>query len=367
MKMDVIPPANPVFNKEMEEAAIYALRNERFILGESVDKFEEEFAKYVGTDYAVSVSSGTNALHLALLAANLTVGGEVITSGSSYIATANSILHANGKPIFCDINDEYIIDVKQILKNISIRSRGIMPVHLYGHPADIDEINEIAQKNNLFVIEDCAQSHGTIYKGKMTGTFSDMGCFSFYSTKNMTVCGDGGMVTTNRKKFAEKIKLLRNHGQYPKDVHTLIGYTARLNTVNAAIGRVQLKYLPKWVEQRRRSAKKYNELLSDVEEIVLPPGDTKDKKPSFHIFEIKTKKRDELIKLLKENKIICLIHYPTPIPYQPIYKELFGLKEGSFPKSENLSAQAMDLPMYPELKDDQIKYISEKIHSFFNR
>ena len=365
--MDVIPPASPVFNKEMEEAAINALRNERFILGESVDKFEEEFARYVGTDFAVSVSSGTNALHLALVAANLPIGGEVISVASSYIATANSILHANGTPIFCDINDEYIIDVNQITEKISKRTKGIMPVHLYGHPADIDEINEIATKNKLFVIEDCAQSHGALYKGKMTGVTSDMGCFSFYSTKNMTVCGDGGMVTTNSKELAEKIKLLRNHGQHPKDVHTILGYTARLNTVNAAIGRVQLKYLPNWIESRRDIAKKYINLLSDVEEIILPPGDTETKKPSYHLFEIKTEKRDKLLKFLREEGIICLIHYPTPIPYQPIYKKLFGFKEGNFPKSEELSNQAMDLPMFPELNDDQIKYISEKIHEFFNR
>jgi len=365
--MDVIPPARPVFNKEMEEAAIQALRNERFILGESVDKFEEEFAKYVGTDYAVSVSSGTNALHLALLAIELPIGGGVVTVATSYIATANSILHAHGTPIFCDINDEYLIDVKQIPEKMSKTTRGIMPVHLYGYPADMNEINEIADKNKLFVIEDCAQSHGTLYKGKMTGNFSDMGCFSFYSTKNMTVCGDGGMVTTNYERLAEKIKLLRNHGQYPKDVHTLVGYTARLNTVNAAIGRVQLKYLPKWIEARRNAAKKYNELLKDVGEIVLPPGDSKDKKPSYHLFEIKTKKRDKLLKFLKDNGIICLIHYPTPIPYQPIYKRMFGYKEGGFPKSEELSKQAMDLPMFPELKDSEIKYISEKIHEFFSR
>ncbi len=365
--MEIIPPASPVFNKEMEEAAINSLRNERFILGESVNKFEEEFAKYIGTDYAVSVSSGTNALHLAQLATDVTVGGEVITVASSYIATANSILHANGIPVFCDINDEYLIDVNQIPDKIIKKTRGIMPVHLYGHPADMDEINEIAKKNNLFVIEDCAQSHGALYKGKMTGGLSDIGCFSFYSTKNMTVCGDGGMITTNDKKISEKIKLLRNHGQYPKDVHTLIGYTARLNTVNAAIGRVQLKHLPRWIKSRRNIAKKYNNLLSDVEDIILPPGDSKDKKPSYHLFEIKTKKRDTLLKFLKDKGIICLIHYPTPIPYQPIYKRLFGYNEGSFPKSEELSKQAMDLPMFTELKDDQIKYISEKIHEFFNR
>jgi len=351
----------------MEEAAVNALRNERFILGESVDKFEEDFAKYVGTDYAVSVSSGTNALHLALIAAGLTIGGEIITVASSYIATSNSILHANGTPVFCDINDEYVIDTNEVKSKIAKNTRGIMPVHLYGHPADIDEINSIAEKNNMFVIEDCAQSHGAFYKGKMTGNYGLMGCFSFYSTKNMTVCGDGGMVTTNDEKASEKIKLLRNHGQHPKDVHSILGYTARLNTVNAAIGRVQLKHLPKWVEERRHIAKKYKELLGDVDEIVLPPGDTNIKKPAYHLFEIRTEKRDDLLKYLRDNKIICLIHYPTPIPYQPLYKNMFGFKEGGFPKSEILSAQAMDLPIFPGLDDDQVKYVSEKIHEFFNR
>ena len=365
--MDIIPPANPVFTKEMEEAAINALRNERYILGESVDKFEEEFARFIGTKHAVSVSSGTNALHLALLAADLPVAGEVITVASSYIATANSILHANGTPIFCDINDEYLIDVNQIPNKITKRTKGIMPVDLYGHPADIDEINDIAQKNNLFVIEDCAQSHGALYKGKKTGNLTEMGCFSFYSTKNMTVCGDGGMVTTNDEKTAEKIKLLRNHGQHPKDVHTILGYTARLNTVNAAIGRVQLKYLPDWIKDRRSIAKKYNDLLSDIDEIVLPPGENKDKKPSYHLYEIRTKKRDELLKFMRENNVICLIHYPTPIPNQPLYQNMFGYKKGQFPKSEEFAVQAMDLPMFPGLKDNQIKYISEKVHEFYNR
>ena len=365
--MDVIPPCKPVFNKEMEEAAINALRNEKFILGESVSKFEEDFSKYCNTDFAVAVSSGTNALHLALLAAGIKQNDEVITSASSYIATSNSVLHANGTPVFCDINDSYLIDVDQIKDKITEKTNGIMPVHLYGHPADMDEINEIAKKNNLFVIEDAAQAHGALYKGKKAGSLADMGCFSFYSTKNMTVCGDGGMTTTNNEKFAKKLELLRNHGQYPKDVHTLVGYTARLNTVNAAIGIVQLKHLPEWVESRRNIAKMYCELLSDVEEIILPPGDTNDKKPSYHLFEIKTKKRDELIQSLKDSGIICLMHYPTPIPYQPIYKELFNYKEGQFPKSEELSEQAMDLPMFPELEDNEVKYVSEKIHEFFNR
>lgn len=365
--MDVIPPCKPVFNKEMEEAAINALRNERYILGESVFKFEEDFAKYCNTDFAIAVSSGTNALHLGLLAEGIKQNDEVITTASSYIATSNSVLHANGTPVFCDINESYIIDVGQIKEKVSEKTMGIMPVHLYGHPADMDEICDIAEKNKLFVIEDSAQAHGALYKGKKTGSLGDLGCFSFYSTKNMTVCGDGGMITTNNEKLAKTIELLRNHGQHPKDVHTLLGYTTRLNTVNAAIGIVQLKYLPKWIESRRNIAQKYRDLLSDVAELLLPPGDIDDKKPSYHLFEIKTEKRDELIKFLKNAGIICLIHYPTPIPYQPIYKELYNIKEGQFPKSEELSRQAMDLPMFPELEDNQIKYVSEKIHEFFNR
>ena len=326
--MDVILPCNPVFTKEMEEAAIHALRNEKFILGESVVKFEEEFARYCNSDYAVSVSSGTNALHLALLSAGVKRNDEIITPASSYIATANSIIHANGTPVFCDINDSYLINVEQIKKSITNKTKGILPVHLYGHPADMDEINDNAEKNKLFVIEDAAQAHGALYKGKKTGSLADMGCFSFYSTKNMTVCGDGGMVTTNDEKLAKKIELLRNHGQFPKDVHTLVGYTARLNTVNAAIGIVQLKYLDSWVELRRTIAEKYRSLISDVKEITLPPADTNEKKPSYHLFEITTKKRDELLKHLKESNNICLIHYPTPIPYQPIYKQLFKHKQG---------------------------------------
>lgn len=360
-----IPPCKPVFDKEMEDAAINALRNERFIFGESMYKFEEEFAKYCNVKHALSVSSGTNAITIALLAAGLKNNDEIITSSSSYIATSNAVIHANGIPKFCDINDSYTIEVNQIEKKINDKTRGIIPVHLYGYPADIYEINTIAKKHGLYVIEDAAQAHGALYKNKKTGSLADIGCFSFYTTKNMTVCGDGGMITTNDDKIAETVNMIRNHGQKEKDVHEIIGFTSRLNTVNAAIGRIQLKRLPMWVEQRRAVAKRYDKLLSDVSEVMLPPSDTKDKKPSYHLYEIKTKKRDELLNYLKVNGIICLIHYPTPIHLQPYYKKLYNYKKGDFPKSEELSNQAMDLPMFQDLKDDEIHYVSEKIHDFF--
>jgi perosamine synthetase len=351
----------------MQNAAIHALQNEKFIFGESVTKFEKEFARYCNTDFAISVSSGTAALQLSLLAAGVKSKDEIITPANSFIATANSIIHAGSIPVFCDSNDSYLIEVDQIQSKIGKKTKGIMPVHLYGNPADMDEINSIAEKNNLFVIEDDAQAHGALYKGKKIGSLALAGCFSFYSTKNMTVCGDGGMVTTNDENIAKTVVSLRNHGRTSQDVHTMIGYTARLNTVNAAIGRVQLKYLDQWVQKRREIAQKYNDLLSDVEEIFLPPDDVDGKKPSYHLFVIKTPQRDALIEFLRKTGIICLIHYPTPIPIQPIYKKMFHYKEGDFPKSEEQSKQILDLPMFPELKDDEIRYISEKIHEFFNR
>ncbi len=365
--MNVIPPANPVCTKEMQDAAIHALQNEKFIFGESVTKFEEEFARYCSTDFAISVSSGTAALQLSLLAAGVKNKDEIINPANSFIATANSIVHAGSVPVFCDSNDAYLIDADQIQSKITKKTKGILPVHLYGNPADMDEINAIAEKNKLFVIEDDCQSHGALYKGRKIGSLAKIGCFSFYSTKNMTVCGDGGMVTTNDADIAKTVIALRNHGRTAQDVHSMIGYTARLNTVSAAIGRVQLKYLDQWVSKRREIAQKYNDLLSDVDEIALPPGDVDGKKPSYHLFVIKTQKRDALIDFLRKAGIICLIHYPNPIHLQPIYKKMFHYKEGDYPKSEEQSKQILDLPMFPELKNSEVSYISDKIHEFFNR
>lgn len=365
--MDVIPPANPICTKEMQDAALHALQNEKFIAGESVTKFEEEFARYCGTRYAVAVSSGTAALHLSLLAMGVKPGDEIITVANSFIATSNSIIHAHAVPTFCDANDDYLIDVPQIQKKIKKKTKGILPVHLYGNPADMDEINTLVQKQKLFVVEDVAQAHGASYKGKKAGNLAHVGCFSFYSTKNMTVCGDGGMVTTNDEKIAQQIVSLRNHGRTGQDIHTAIGFTARLNTVNAAIGRVQLRHLDEWVEQRRNVAQHYQSLLSDIEEITLPPGDKNGKKPSYHLYVIQTQQRNNLIDFLRKAGIICLIHYPTPIPLQPIYKELYHYKEGDFPASEHQAQHILDLPMFPELQNTQVTYISEKIHEFFHR
>jgi len=351
----MIPLAKPIFTDEMKEAAIHALQNERFVLGESVQKFEEEFAKYSGTKYAVSVNSGTAALQLSLIALGINNGEKVITSPNSFVASANSIIYAGGKPEFADIEtDTGNINIKKINPD---GIRGIIPVHIYGQPCDMKRIMEIAEENNLIVVEDACQAHGAEFKGKKAGSIGDIGCFSFYSSKNMTVCGDGGMVITDNEEVAKKLKSLRDCGRKSKYEHSMLGFTFRLNTVNAAIGRVQLKHLDRWNSKRRDAAKIYRQLLP--KELLLSEKD--DTVPVFHMFVIKTKNRNKLIEFLNSNGIGNGIHYPIPIHLQPIYIELFGYKKNDFPDAEKFSEQVLSLPIFPEIKKDEIKFICEKI------
>jgi perosamine synthetase len=350
----MIPLCKPIFNEEMKDAAIYALENDRFLLGENVLKFEEEFAKYCRVNYAISVNSGTSALHLSLLAIGVNEKDKVLTSPNSFIATANSIFYTNATPVFSDIESGTgNIDPNLLkLKNVN----GIIPVHIYGQPCDIGLIKKLTEENNLFLIEDACQAHGAEYKGKKVGSFGDFGCFSFYSTKNMTVCGDGGMITTNDEKMTEKLKSLRNVGRISQYEHDKIGYSYRLNTVNAAIGRVQLKHLDEWNEKRRKNAKLYRKLLP--KDVLLT--EKKYAKPVYHLFVIRVKNRDKLIEHLKSNGIETSIHYPMPIHLQPIYRKNFGFKEGMFPVAEEFSKSITSLPMYPDLKNEEIKFICEK-------
>jgi len=361
-----VPLAKPVFNQEMEDAAVEALRNERFVLGESVYKFEEEFARYCGAKYAVSTSSGTDALHFALTALGIGNGYHVVTTPASFIATANIILHANAYPDFADIDlRTYAIDPFQIEQKVSKKTKAVIPVHLYGFPADMDRISEIAKEHGLFVVEDACQAHGAVYKGRKTGSLGDVACFSFYSSKNLTVAGDGGMLVTDDGEVAETVSKLRDCGRRGKYVHDLVGYTARLNTVNAAIGRVQLKYLDEWNEKRRRNARLYNTLFSDIEELILPPKGGSEIEPVYHLYVIRSKFRDQLKGWLEENGIGCGIHYLLPIHLQPVYRELYGYKGGEYPKSEELCKTCLSIPMHPFLTSDEIKYVSEKVHDFF--
>lgn len=363
-----IPLARPSFSKEMEKAAVEALWNEHFVSGESVVKFEEEFARYCGVDCAVSTSSGTIALSIALTALSITQGTSVITTPASFVATANAILHSGGTPQFVDIDlQTYNIDPAKVKTAVKTCTRAVIPVHLYGFPADIDSIKQAGEKKGLAVVEDACQAHGAIYKGRKAGSLGDVACFSFYPSKNMTVAGDGGMLVTNDKEVSRKAAKLRDCGRQGKYVHDMVGYTARLNTVNAAIGRVQLKHLDEWNEKRRRNAETYNRLLSDVEDLFLPPAGTKSTRPVYHLYVVRTSVRDELKEWLQAKGIECGVHYPLPIHLQPVYVEMFGFKTGTYSNSEELCRTCLSIPMYPDLSETEISFICEQIHEFFQK
>jgi perosamine synthetase len=356
--MDKIPVSRPTVTDEMVDAMANAVRNERMVLGESVFKFEEEFARFTGTEYAVSMSSGTDALILALMALNVR-GKEVITTPMSFIATANSIVHAGATPIFADSSSrDFNIEPSEVRANRS--TAAVMPVHLFGYPARMDEIRENAGEK-VSIIEDACQSHGAVYKGKKAGAMGTVGCFSFYATKNMTVGGDGGMITTDDKRLADDLRKLRDCGRTSRYVHDVFGFTARLNTANAAFGRVQLKHLNDWNERRRAIAKRYAHKLKDVEELVLPPMGSKDITPVFHLYVVQAADRDALAaSLLKEN-IETLVHYPVPIHLQPVYQDAFGFSEGSYPVCEAQARRVLSLPIFPTLTDHQVDRVCEAI------
>ena len=361
-----IPLAKPVFDEEMKSAAVNALQNEKFVMGESVFRFEEEFAKYCGVKRAVSTSSGTFALQLALQALGVKPKDKVLTTPYSFIATANAAYCAGATPVFADVDIKTCnLDPLKAKQKLSNEAKSIIPVHLYGYPADMESILDVAAEQECSVVEDCCQAHGAKYHGKRVGSIGDVGCFSFYPSKNMTVCGDGGMAVTNNEEVANKIAKLRDCGRKSHYEHDMIGLTARLNTVNAAIGRVQLKKLEEWNEKRRNVARQYNSLLSDIEELALPPNESRVITPVYHLYVVKTNKRDELKTYLESKSIQCGIHYPIPIHLQPVYKQLFGYEEGDFPSSELVSKEVLSLPMYPDMEKTAVEQVSQSIHEFF--
>jgi len=347
----MIPFFSTAITKEMKIAVFSALENENYVFGESVYKFEEEFAKYIGSKFAVSTNSGTSALFLSLLSLGINKKSKIITSTNSFIASASCIMMANAQPILCDIKPESgNIDLSKFGK----KADAIIPVHIYGNPCDFDEILSLSEKLKIPIIEDAAQSHGATFRNKKTGILGDVGCFSFYPTKNMTVCGDGGMITTNNDDIAKKISSLRDNGRISRSVVDKLGFTMRLNTINAAIGRIQLKLLDKFNERRRKIFSLYQKYLP--EEIFLhenPLG-----RSVYHQIVIKHKKRDQIQKHLTKNKIGTLIHYPIPIHKQPLFSKF----RFSLPKSEKFSNEILSLPSFPQLKNEQIKIICENIN-----
>ncbi|MFH0714657.1 MAG: DegT/DnrJ/EryC1/StrS family aminotransferase [Candidatus Diapherotrites archaeon] len=345
------------FSEEMKDAAVHALQNERFVLGESVAKFEEAFAKYLEVKYCVSVSSGTSALKIALLSLGLKPKEKVATTDMTFIATSNSIIHAWGTPVLADINEHTgLVDPAQ-LKKVS-DAKGVIPVHLYGQPCNMDELKELAEEKNWFVVEDACQAHGATFNGKKAGSIGDAGAFSFYAAKNMTVGGDGGMISTNNEEVAKQAKIYRDCGRTSKYEHSVVGFTERLNTVSAAIGIEQLKRLDEWVEKRQKVAELYRKNLNKEVLLDLIPNSTH----AYHLFVIRSKEKAKIEAALQKNEVQYGVHYPLPLNLQPIYKQLYGFKGGEFPQSEKFANEILSLPVYPKMKSEDVLKVCEVVN-----
>lgn len=349
---------------EIDEAIERVFESAQFVLGEEVTAFEEEFASYCGTKHCVAVNSGTSALHLALLAAGIGPGDEVITVPNTFIATVAAICYAGARPVFVDIDPRtFNIDPKRIEGAISRHTKAIIPVHLYGQPAEMDLIAGIAQKHGVLVIDDAAQAHGANYKGRRVGSMADMACFSFYPAKNLGAYGEGGAVTTNDSGFDRTIRMLRDWGQERKHNYELLGYNYRMDGIQGAILRVKLRHLDGWIEARRRHASRYDVLLANVD--VQTPTVNEYGEHVYHLYVIRAKGRDTLQSALREKGIQTAIHYPTPVHLQPAFTHL-GFNVGDFPHAERAVAEVLSLPMFPELAPTDIRKVCGIIEAQLN-
>jgi dTDP-4-amino-4,6-dideoxygalactose transaminase len=346
--------------KEIDAAVSDVLEETRFILGPNVSALEEEIAAYHDLPYAVGVANGTDALLLALRACGIEAGDEVITTTFTFIATAEVIALLKARPVFVDIcPDTYNLDCNQIAEKITAKTKAIIPVHLFGHPADMQPIMEIAQKHNLKVIEDCAQAFGAQYNGRKVGTIGDMGCFSFFPSKNLAGYGDGGMVITKNEEIAQKIKILRNHGSGKRYYHQEIGYNSRLDEIQAAIIRVKLRQIDKFNEARRQNAAAYCAAINR-KDIILPVI-ASGCEHVYHQFTIRANNRDVLADALQKKDIASAVYYPVPLHQQEVF-----LKSGNIqmqlPQSERCAQEVLSLPMFPELNREEIRLIADVIN-----
>lgn len=367
MKIDFVDLArqNKIYKNELMGAIEHVADTAFFIDGPQLSKFENEFAAFCKKKYCVGVNSGTDALMLALLAYGIGKQDEVITVPNSYFSTAMVISNIGAIPVFVDMDPKtYNIDVNKIEEKITKKTKAIIPVHLYSQPADMDPIVSLAKKYNLTIIEDCCQAHGTKYKDKAV-PYTETGAFSFYPGKNLGCFGDGGAIVTDNKELAEKIEYLRNDGSKNKYVHKMLGYKSRLDTLQAAILLVKLKHLDEFVTARRNAAKLYKKALKNIKQIVLPYEDDF-AYHAYHIFAIQCQRRDDLQKYLQKNGIRTVIHYPTPIHLQTPYRKI-GFKPGDFPLTESFAKKELSLPMFPEIREEEISYICKKIRQFYNQ
>ena len=347
---------------EIDEAVLGVLESAQYVLGEQVSNFEREFASYCGAKEAIAVNSGTSALHLALLASGIGPGDEVITVPFTFVATVAAIRYTGAKPVFVDIaTDSYTMDVSRLEKVISRRTRAILPVHLYGQPADMDPIVETARRHDLLVIEDAAQAHGAKYRNKPVGSLGDLACFSFYPGQNLGTYGEGGAVVTNNPVFARKIRMLRDWGAERPYEHVLQGYNYRMEAIQGAILRVKLRHLDQWTSSRRAHAARYAEELAAIG--IKAPVEMPYSQHVYHVYAIESVHRERLQQHLAAQQIQTGIHYPYPVHLTGAHADL-GYKRGEFPVAEHAAARVLSLPMYPEMDWDAPRQVGAAIRSF---
>jgi dTDP-4-amino-4,6-dideoxygalactose transaminase len=355
---------------EIDEAIQRVINSGRFILGNEVEEFEREMSVYCGVKFAIGVASGTDALTLALMASGIKSGDEVITSPFTFIATAEAITHCNAIPVFVDIEPRtYNIDVNTIESKITSKTRAIIPVHLFGQPAKMDTILAISKKHNLIIVEDCAQALSAKYKGEKVGSIGDVGCLSFFPSKNLGAYGDGGMIVTNNPQIAEMSRMLRQHGAKSTYYHVLPGFNSRLDAIQAVILKAKLKHLDNWSSLRRQAASWYSELLSDTLEIEIPYNAT-DIVSSANYYTVRLQHqsvdRNELRKYLASKEIDTAIYYPLSLHLQEAYKSL-GYEKGHFPESELAQEQVISFPIYPEIKKDEVVEVVSRVKEFLEK
>jgi len=350
---------------EIDAAMRQVLDSRAFAGGKFVEHFEEKFASFCGCKHAVGVGSGTEALWLALLALGIGRGDEVITVPNTFMATAEAISLCGATPVFVDVDEQsYNMNPKLIEAAITANTKALIPVHLFGQPADMDPVMAIAKAHGLAVIEDACQAHGAKYKGRSAGSIADAGCFSFYPGKNLGAYGEAGAVVTQRQDLAATIRMLRDHGQSKKYTHTMIGWNARMDGFQGAILSVKLKYLNTWNEARRSHAKAYRDGLTNLDGIATPQ-ESPYAKHIYHVYAIRTTQREALLKALAEKEISCGIHYPVPVHLQEAYREL-DLAKGTYPVAERCASEFLSLPMFPELRREQVEYVVTEIGHFVN-
>jgi dTDP-4-amino-4,6-dideoxygalactose transaminase len=346
--------------EEFDRAIHEVIETSAFAGGPFVEKFEREFAAFCGSSYAIAVGNGTDALWLALLALGIGEGDEVITVPNTFIATAEAISYCKARPVFVDVDQNtFTMNPVELEKVLTEKTKAIIPVHLFGQPADMDPILEFARAHGLFVIEDAAQAHGAEYKGRKAGTMGEAGCFSFYPGKNLGAFGEGGAVVTNDPELCEQIQMLRDHGQSRKYYHALMGWNCRMDGIQAAVLSIKLRHLNHANSLRRKHASEYNQAFAGTDE-VLTPFQASYARHVYHVYAIRVQQRDEVGRHLREKGIGSAVHYPVPIHLQEACRNL-GYKKGAFPIAENLADEFLSLPMFPELTEEQVDYVARSV------